>query len=130
MIYGKLAKTDIEITEVIKAMPIYGTKNVLCMFGYWDKNKCIGGAYLLADYPNKLVMEFYSKKFSIVYAIADSFRYFLTLKNNLLAEINLSNFKSIKMVESLGFKKVRKEFNIIHYQFNKGNWRFNKIIRL
>lgn len=130
MMYGRLAKTATDINEVCKAMPVYGNKNVICMFGYWDENKCVGGAYLCLEYPNKLVMEFYSKKFSIVYAIADSFRYFLTLKNNLLAEIDSINFKSIKMVESLGFKKIRKENNIIHYQFNKSNWKFEKKIPL
>ena len=126
MIYAKQIFAD----ELLKAMPKYGTQNYLSAFVYCNNNKYIGGAYLAAEYPHKLVMEFYEYSPTIINAIAESYKTFLKLKKVLIAEILQSNFKSLKMVKQIGFKVVRKENDLIHVQFNKEFWRYSKRIKL
>jgi hypothetical protein len=126
MIYAKQIFAD----ELLKAMPKYGTQNYLSAFVYCNNHKYIGGAYLAAEYPNKLVMEFYEYAPTIINAIAESYKTFFKLKNVLIAEILESNFKSLKMVKQIGFKIVRKENQLIHVQFNREFWRYSKRIKL
>jgi hypothetical protein len=122
MVYAKQVFAD----ELLQAMPIYGTKKYLCAFVYCNNDKYVGGAYLIADYPNKLVMEFYENSPTIINAIAESFRGFLNIKDVLIAEIEKTNFKSLKMAKQIGFKKIRSCNNIVHVQFNKEFWRYQK----
>jgi len=126
MIIGKLAKTYDEINAVKESMPKHGTLNALCIAGYWDKDKCIGGAYLLNDYPNELVMEFYTYCPTVVQAIGYSFKEFFKLKNQLNAKIQNDNYKSLKMVKMLGFKKLYTSNGQTAVQLNKQNWRYQK----
>lgn len=126
MIYAKQIFAD----ELLIAMPKFGTKNYLCAFVYCNDDIYVGGAYLEADYPNKLVMEFYETSANIINAIAESFRKFLSIKKVLIAQISRNNFKSLKMVKQIGFKIARKENDFIHVQFNKENWRYTKRVEL
>lgn len=126
MIIGKLAKTYDEINAVKKAMPKHGTIDALCIVGYWDKEKCVGGVYLSHQYPHDLVMEFYSHCPTVIQAIGYSFNEFLKLKNQLNAKIKDDNYKSLKIAKMLGFKKLYKLDGQTTVQLNKQDWRYQK----
>lgn len=126
MIIGKLAKTYDDINAVKKSMPKHGTINALCIVGYWNKDTCIGGAYLLLEYPNELVMEFYTHCPSVIQAIGYSYKEFFKLKHQLNAKIKNDNYKSLKMVKMLGFKKLYSIDGETAVQLNKENWRYSK----
>jgi hypothetical protein len=126
MIEAKLASTDNEIKIVRAAMPRLGTLNALCVYGYWDKEKCVGGSYLQAQYPHELVMEFYTYCPTIVKAIGQSYNGMLKLKPQLNAKIETTNYKSLKMVKMLGFVKLYTKDNQVAVQFNAENWQYKK----
>jgi hypothetical protein len=126
MIEAKLAITDSEIKAVCFAMRKLGTLNALCVYGYWNKDKCVGGSYLQAQYPNELVMEFYTHCPTIVKAIGQSYNAFLKIQPQLNARIDLTNIKSLKMVKMLGFVKLYTKENKVAVQFNRENWRYQK----
>jgi len=126
MITGKLAVTHDEIDTVKKAMKLYGAPHALCMVGFWDKNICVGGTYLHIEYPNELVMEFYTHCPTIIQAIGYSFNEFLKLKNVLNAKIKNDNYKSLKIARMLGFKKLYSINGETAVQLYKENWRYSK----
>lgn len=126
MIEAKLAVTDSEIKAVCMAMPKLGTLNVLCVYGYWNNDKCVGGAYLTKTFPNDLVMEFYTKCPTVINAIGASFVEMFKLKKQLTARINVTNYKSLKMVKMLGFNTLYTDNTSITVEFHKENWRYNK----
>jgi hypothetical protein len=126
MIVGKLAKTYDEINMVKKSMPKHGTLNALCIVGYWDNDKCIGGAYLFEHHPNELVMEFYTHCPTVIQAIGYSFSEFLKLKDLLNAKIENDNYKSLKIAKMFGFKKLYVIDGKTAVQFHKKNWRYQK----
>ena len=124
MIEARLASTDSEIKAVRAAMPKLGTLNALCIYGYWEGNKCVGGSYLQEQYPNELVMEFYTHCPTIVKAIGESYSGLLKIKPQLNAKIEVTNYKSLKMVKMLGFVTLYTADNQVAVQFNKENWRY------
>ncbi|CAB4121907.1 hypothetical protein UFOVP17_25 [uncultured Caudovirales phage] len=126
MIEAKLAITDSELKTIRMAMKQLGTLNALCIYGYWNKDKCIGGAYLQSQFPNELVMEFYTHCPTIVKAIGQSYSGMLKLKPQLNAKIEITNYKSLKMVKMLGFVKLYTADNKIAVQFDAKNWRYKK----
>lgn len=126
MIESRLAITIDEIKSVKIAMPKYGTLNALCIYGYWNKEKCVGGSYLQAQFPHELVMEFYTHCPTIVKAIGQSYDGMLKLKPQLNAKIEVSNYKSLKMVKMLGFSKLYTLNSQVAVQFNRENWRYQK----
>ena len=126
MIYAKLAKTENDIKAVKLAMPIHGVDNALCIVGYWRDDVCVGGAYLSADYPNNLVMEFYTHCPTIVKAIGQSYSEMFKLKNQLTAHINEANAKSLKIAKLLGFKTLYKNGSDFIVELHKQNWRYEK----
>jgi hypothetical protein len=126
MIEAKLAVTDSELKSVRAAMPKLGTLNALCVYGYWENEKCVGGSYLQAQFPHELVMEFYTNCPTIVKAIGKSYIGFLKIQPQLNARIEVTNYKSLKMVKMLGFVKLYTAENQIAVQFNRENWRYKK----
>ena len=126
MITGRLAVTQEEINTVKKAMKLYGASSALCMVGYWDKDKCVGGSYLLLEYPNELVMEFYTHCPTVIHAIGYSFTEFLKLKSQLNARIATDNYKSLKIARMLGFKKLYTADDKVAVQLHRKNWRYEK----
>lgn len=126
MITGRLATTDEDLSSIKKAMPKHGTVDAFCVVGYWDGDKYIGGAYLFNHYPNELVMEFYTHCPTVIQAIGYSFNEFLKLKNQLNAKIENDNYKSLKMVKMLGFKKLYTLNGETAVQLHKENWRYQK----
>ena len=126
MIEARLASTDSEIKAVRAAMPMFGTLNAKIIYGYWNKEKCIGGSFLSAEFPNNLTMEFYSHCPTVIKAIGQSFDEFLKFKPQINAEIGIANYKSLKIAKMLGFKKVYISKNNVMVQFNKQDWRYQK----
>lgn len=126
MIEARLAIRIDEIKSVQMAMPKHGTLNALCIYGYWNKDKCVGGSYLQTQFPHELVMEFYTHCPTIVKAIGQSYNGMLKLKPQLNAKIEVSNYKSLKMVKMLGFLKLYTLDNQVAVQFNRENWRYKK----
>ena len=126
MIVGKLAKTYDEINMVKNSMPKHGTLNALCIVGFWDKDICVGGSYLHSEYPNELVMEFYTHCPTVIHAIGYSFTEFLKLKGQLNAKIATDNYKSLKIARMLGFKKLYTADGKVAVQLYKENWRYTK----
>lgn len=119
------------ITEDLKdcfanALVDYRSESYLVAVGFFDKGVCVGGAYLQSEYPNKLVMEFYTKCPSVVYAIAESFKVFFGYKKVLLAEVHKSNKKCLKFAKQLRFKKTRVVDDFVHFQFSRENWKYNR----
>jgi hypothetical protein len=105
-------------------MPVYGTEKALCLFGYFDDNQCIGGAYLTSDYPHDLVMEFYTSKPSVAKAIGESYVGMLKHKSKLSARIKKTNRKSLKMVRLLGFYRLYEDGGDVIVEFAPERWRF------
>ena len=103
MIEARLAVTDKEIKAVSAAMHRLGTLNAFCVYGYWEGDKCVGGSYLQEQYPNELVIEFYTHCPTIVKALGEAFSGMLKIKPQLNARIEVTNYKSLKMVKMLGF---------------------------
>lgn len=130
MIEARLVETSADADAVLKAMPLFGKRNTFLTFGYWDKDKCVGGVYLQEAFPNELVMELYSHCPSLVKAIGLSFKKFLELKSTLTARISISNYKSLKIAKSLGWTQLYIEDNQVVFQFHKENWKFNKKYKL
>ena len=124
MIEAKLAVTDDELKDVCAAMLKFGTLNALCIYGYWNGNKCVGGSYLQAQYPHELVMEFYTHCPTIVKAIGQSYSGLLKIQKQLNAKIEITNYKSLKMVKMLGFVKLYTKDNQVAVQFNAENWKY------
>ena len=126
MIEARLAITDDEIAIVRKAMPLFGTSTGVCIYGYWDDGKCIGGSYLQKQFPHELVMEFYCHCPTVIKAIANSFSGMLKIYPQLNAKIEITNKKSLKIAKMLGFVKLYIADNKVAFQFNRKNSRYNK----
>lgn len=125
MIESRLAVSEEDTLAVKKAMPRLGTMKALCIYGYWDGEVCVGGSYLQDQFPNDLVMEFYTSCPTIVKAIGESYSGMLKIKPQLNAHISIDNYKSLKMVRMLGFKQLYTRDNQVAVQFNKENWRYS-----
>jgi hypothetical protein len=126
MIVGKIATCYKEIDLIKKSMPKYGVTDALCIVGYWNKDRYVGGVYLSHQYPHDLVMEFYSHCPTIIQAIGHSFDVFFKLKNQLNAKITNDNYKSLKIAKMLGFKKLYELDGQTAVQLNKQDWRYQK----
>lgn len=123
---SRKAITENDINQIYAAMKIYKTKDFLCMYGYWNKDECVGGAYLEKAFPHNLVMEFYTRSPIVLKAIWESFVEMLKIRNQLNAVIDISNRKSLKIAKMLGFIKVYTDNNQVNLQFKPDNWRYNK----
>jgi len=130
MISGKLAATQDEINAVKEVMKLQGSSHALCMVGYWDGDECIGGCYLCSQYPNELVMEFYTHCPTVIQAIGYSFSEFLKFKTVLNAKIKNDNYKSLKIAKMLGFKKLYSVNGETAVQLRKQDWRYSKRYQL
>lgn len=127
MVECKQAKSPHDIFLVSKAMKQFGSIDPLAVYGYWYKEKCIGGTYLIKEFPNNLVMEFYPPQgVSIAKAIRDSFVGLLKIKPKLVAKIEITNHKSIKISKQLGFYLLYIEDNYAVVEFSPEKWRYQK----
>ena len=126
MIICKKADDEKTITELKTVMVKHGTEEALCIYGYWENDKCVGGSYLQKEFPNELVMEFYTSNPMIVKAIGESYVEMLKYKSRLTATIQSTNRKSLKMVKLLGFYKLYEENGSVKVEFAPERWRYKK----
>lgn len=127
MVKCKKAQSKHNILEVCKAMKQLGSTNPLAVYGYWYKDKCIGGSFLTKEFPYYLVMGFYPPPgVSIVKAIRDSFVGLFSIKPKLLAKIDLTNQKSLKMIRQLGFYHLYVEHQYVVAEIAPETWRYQK----
>ena len=126
MIEARLATTDKEVEDICAAMPILGSKNALCMYGYWNGNKYVGGSYLIGHYPYEFVYEYSAKFEDIVDALGESLLGMLSVKPQVIARVTKDNYKSLKRLKTLGFVKLYTDDTHVVFQFNKENWRHKK----
>jgi hypothetical protein len=125
MIIAKVPIVE-EQKKVFDSLKIFKVSSVKVVVGYYDTdlNKFIGGVYLQEDYPNNLVMEYYTNKYSLIKAIRDSFIELFKYKTVLTAKIHKSNFKSLKIGRIMGFRTVYKDNEYFYVEFRKEYWKF------
>jgi hypothetical protein len=126
MIICKVINNNNLLEEFNSSLKVFRKEEYLVAVGFYDNTTCIGGAYLETEFPNELTIEFYYSSPSIVPALGKAFLEFFKYKKALNAKIFRTNYKSLKMVKSLGFRKVKEDSTFIYVQFNKENWKFNK----
>lgn len=114
------------LEEFNNSLKVFKKNNYLVAVGFYSNDTCVGGAYLDLEYPNELTIEFYYSSPSIVPALGKAFLEFFKYKKSLNAKIDKTNYKSLKMFRTLGFRKVREDSTYIYVQFNKENWKFSK----
>lgn len=126
MIEARAANTADEIQAVHTAMRVFGALDGLCVYGYWNESRCVGGAWLNNFYPHDLVMEFYCHSPTIVKAISQSYSGMFRNRSRLTARIAIDNFKSLKMVRLLGFHRLYEDGGYVTVDLIPEKWRYHR----
>lgn len=125
MITEKQAITYEEIKHVLSCMNNDNSDpyQIMCVYGYWKNNTCLGGTYLTKTYPYTFTIALTNaKSISIAKAIGNMLKEAVKIHNSLLAEVNKTNIKSLKLVKLLGFKRVYSTEDTIVFEFKKEYW--------
>lgn len=127
MIIEKQANTYKEIKHVLLCMNNDSADpyQIMCVYGYWKNNICLGGTYLSKTYPYTFTIALTNaNSISIAKAIGNMLKEAVKIHKSLLAEVNKTNIKSLKLVKLLGFKKVYSTTDTITFEFQKEYWRY------
>jgi len=115
-----------EKQKIIKTLNTLNLDNAIHIYTYWNKDKCVGGSWLDAQYPHYLNMEYYDKSAVIVRAIYESFIELFKIKISLTARIKSDNVKSLKMTKQLGFYTLYKKDGFIVKEITPKTWKYQK----
>lgn len=126
MIIERKATTYKEIKHVLTCMNYGGDPyQIMFVYGYWKNDICLGGTYLTKTYPYTFTIALKNaNSVSIAKAIGNMLKEAVKIHNSLLAEINRTNIKSLKLVKLLGFKRIYSTTDTIIFEFRKEYWRY------
>ena len=124
MIESHLVVDEREEKLVREAMPSFKNCAFSRLHGFWDGDRCVGGIYLLADYPYDSGVELDTYKPSLLPAIAKCANDLLEVNGQLIATISETNLKAIGFVRSLGFVELYVKEGMSHNQLVRENWAY------
>jgi hypothetical protein len=124
MIESHLVVDEREEKLVREAMPSFKNCAFSRLHGFWDGDKCVGGAFLLDEYPHNGGVELDTNLPSLLSAASKCVNDLLEINGQIVGKVPLKNLEALKFDKSLGFVKMYEEDGFAYLILVRENWAY------